>query len=85
MYQIFEEIEQESKREDYRIYFTFAQIQKFLLNDLIAHDLYLNKMNSQREMNRLVRTTLLQAKPEDTGFVLVHGQNKNFGSVILCN
>lgn len=73
IYETFDEIENEGKRQDSRIYYVFALIQKFLLNDFIAHDLYLSKMNSFRDMKKLVRVNLSLAKIEDTGFLLAHG------------
>ena len=85
VYDVFEEIEREGQRQDFRIYYVFALLHKFLLNDQQAHDMYLNKMNSFRDMNRLIRSNLQFARIEDTGFVLVHGQKKTFGKVILCN
>ena len=36
----------------------------------------------------MIKNNLLNMQPqgpEDTGFVLVHGQEKNFGRIILCN
>jgi hypothetical protein len=57
------------------------------LNDLVQYELYTQKMNSQREMLRLLQNNMLtQVKgPENTGFMLVHGQNKRFGKIIMCN
>ena len=46
IYDVFEELEDEGKKQDFRIYYVFALIQKYLLNDLVSHDMYLNKMNS---------------------------------------
>jgi hypothetical protein len=45
-------------------------------------------MNSQREMQRLIRNNQLHSfnqGPNETGFILVHGQQRNFGEIILCN
>jgi hypothetical protein len=38
-------------------------------------------------MIRLLQNNMLtQVKgPENTGFMLVHGQNKRFGKIIMCN
>jgi hypothetical protein len=85
IYEVFKEIEEEGKRLDFRLYYVFALIQKFLLNDMIAHDMYINKMNSFRDMNRLIRSNLLIAKFEDTGIMLAHGSDKLFGKLILAN
>ena len=80
IYTVFEEIEHENKRIDYRIYYVFALIQRFLLNDLAAHDLYLHKMNSYRDLNRLA-----SVKQEERGFILVHGSLRYFGQILLSN
>ncbi|TNV87499.1 hypothetical protein FGO68_gene6494 [Halteria grandinella] len=95
VYKVFKEIEDASdgsvgsnRQSDFRVCYTFAQLQRLLLNDITQYDLYIAKMNSQREMQRLLRNNMLsqQSKgPEDTGFALVHGSNKNFGNLILCN
>ena len=95
VYRIFKEIESASegslgsgKSADFRVCYTFAQLQRCLLNDLEQYELYIAKMNSQREMIRLIRNNMMQQQakgPEDTGFVLVHGSKKNFGKLILCN
>lgn len=97
VYSIFKKIEDVSNegkigvnngQNDSRICFTFALMQKYLLNDITQHDLYIAKMNSQREMRRLIRNNMLSSSKEgieETGFLLVKGQMQRFGEVIICN
>lgn len=70
VYKIFKDIEDvvsdgksgsKSGSNDFRVCFTFALMQKYLLNDIMQHDLYIAKMNSQREMRRLIRNNMLQS------------------------
>ena len=53
VYRIFKEIESASegslgsgKSADFRVCYTFAQLQRCLLNDLEQYELYIAKMNS---------------------------------------
>jgi hypothetical protein len=54
---------------------------------MMQYELYLQKMNSQREMMRLILNNKLNLSkgPEDTGFIIVRGEDRYFGKVILAN
>lgn len=50
-----------SRVQDFRVCYTYALLQKFILSDLQQHDMYIAKLNSQREMLRMLKNNMLQS------------------------
>jgi hypothetical protein len=66
IYDVFKDIESASesgsgtgRSTDFKVIYTFALLQRSLLNDLVQYELYTQKMNSQREMIRLLQNNML--------------------------
>ena len=50
VYSIFRQIDQISNLKDYKVYYFFGMIQKFLLNDEQGYEHYINKTQSIKNM-----------------------------------
>ena len=71
-YNIFHKLEKEVMQKDYKIYFSFAIIQKQLLNDTQSHDIYITKMKSIIAMQKLLKNNYARTNSDlDIGIVLV--------------
>ncbi|CDW83114.1 UNKNOWN [Stylonychia lemnae] len=82
----FHRINSLSKYADHKIYHCFAQVQKLILNDHQAYELYLNKMKSLITMQKLFKNNSLKFYTDtDLGVLLANGTQQEFGKIILTN
>lgn len=72
MQKYFHKINSLSKYADHKIFQSFAYVQKLLLNDNQAYELYMNKMKSLITMQKLFKNNSLKFYSDtDLGVLLV--------------
>ena len=53
MFKVFNELDALKITKDYQMYFQFAIVQLHILNDPVAYELYIGKMKSILEINKV--------------------------------
>ena len=72
--------------KDYQMYFKFAIVQLHVLNDPMAYELYIGKMRSILEINKVYQKNFSNEKNSDnSNFIIVDANGTRFGSVIQMN
>ena len=75
--------------KDYQMYFQFAIVQLHILNDPVAYELYIGKMKSILEINKVYQKNFSQnddSKNTDLiNFIIVDANGLKFGQIIQCN
>ena len=70
------------------MYFKFAIVQLHILNDPIAYDLYIVKMKSILEINKIFLKNFSAASnmnSDQANFIVVNANGAKFGEIIQCN
>eukprot|EP00347_Sterkiella_histriomuscorum_P006361 403353053 len=82
----FNKINNLAKYADYRLYQIYAIIQKLILSDNQAYDLYMNKMKSLITMQKLFKNNSMKFYSDtDLGMILVNSSLQDFGKIIVIN
>ncbi len=72
--------------KDYQMYFQFAIVQLHILNDPVAYELYIGKMRSILEINKVYQKNFSNEKNSDnSNFVIVDANGLKFGQLIQMN
>jgi hypothetical protein len=68
------------------MYFQFAIVQLHILNDPVAYDLYISKMKSILEINKVFLKNFSQQVGENSSnFLVVNANGTRFGEIIQCS
>jgi len=68
------------------MYFQFAIVQLHILNDHVAYELYIGKMRSILEINKVYQKNFSNEKSSDySNFIIVDANGAKFGQVIQMN
>lgn len=68
--------------KDYQMYFQFAIVQLHILNDPVAYELYIGKMKSILEINKVLQKNFTQSGSQitdQTSFIIVEANGVKFG------
>jgi hypothetical protein len=71
--------------KDYQMYFQFAILQLHILNDPVAYELYIGKMKSILEINKVYQKNFTQsgaANSDQANFIIVDANGLKFGQII---
>ena len=86
VYDVFNELDWIKIIKDYQIYFRFAIVQLHILNDPVAYDLYISKMKSILEINKVFLKNFSQQVGENSSnFLVVNANGTRFGEIIQCS
>eukprot|EP00347_Sterkiella_histriomuscorum_P016877 403351503 len=85
-YRIFQKIEDIQILKDYQIYFQFAIIQLHIFNDQHHYELYINKMRSILETNKMFeKNSTPDPNSEFSNYMIVNANGYKFGDIIQMN
>eukprot|EP00347_Sterkiella_histriomuscorum_P004053 403361925 len=85
-YNCFQELESIKLFKDYQMYFQFAIVQLHILNDQVAYELYVGKMKSILETNKMFEKNFSTEKDSDySNFVIVDANGQKFGQILQLN
>lgn len=68
--------------KDYQMYFQFAILQLHILNDPVAYDLYIGKMKSILEINKVYQKNFTNSgttNSDQANFIIVDANGTRFG------
>ena len=84
-FRVFNELDTIKIFKDYQMYFQFAILQLHILNDPVAYELYIGKMKSILEINKVYQKNFSNddSKNSDlTNFIIVDANGTKFGQII---
>ncbi len=71
------------------MFFQFAIVQLHILNDPVAYELYIGKMKSILEINKVYQKNFSSSSnnsnTDQANFIIVDANGLKFGSIIQCN
>lgn len=88
MFKYFNELDTLKVFKDYQMYFQFAIVQLHILNDPVAYELYIGKMRSILEINKVYQKNFTQqdnANVDQANFIIVDANGIKFGNIIQVN
>lgn len=86
-FRVFNELDSLKITKDYQMYFQFAIVQLHILNDPVAYELYIGKMKSILEINKVFQKNFSNdSKASDfINFIIVDANGTKFGQILSCN
>ncbi|TNV74775.1 hypothetical protein FGO68_gene16630 [Halteria grandinella] len=89
VFRYFNELDTLKIFKDYQMYFQFAIVQLHILNDPVAYELYIGKMRSILEINKVYQKNFTQsggnANVDQANFIIVDANGAKFGNIIQVN
>ena len=70
------------------MYFQFAIVQLHILNDPVAYELYIGKMKSILDINKIFQknfSSINQSNADSSNFLVVNANGTRFGEIIQCS
>lgn len=86
-FRCFQELDDIKLFKDYQMYFQFAVVQLHILNDQAAFDLYVGKMKSILEINKMFERNF-QSEGQNSdyaNFIIVDANGQRFGQILQLN
>ncbi|CDW72555.1 UNKNOWN [Stylonychia lemnae] len=85
-FRVFSDLDNIKLFKDYQMYFQFAIVQLHILNDQIAYELYVNKMKSILETNKMFEKNFSSERDSDySNFIISDANGQKFGQILQMN